>query len=211
MKRYSQQEIENAKELRKKGRYSFAQLQRLTGIPGTTIRNWCADDFLGTRWDTALITYERRRQALKASEITILDSLREIDSSLAKILTSLLYWCEGAKYPGTNKVDFTNSDPKLLQLFIILLRRAFTLDSSKFRVHVQIHTVQNFEDVRKFWSKLLDIPESQFIKPTITKMKGGKHRKEYHGTCSVRYMDFRILLKLTGIYETFFSRFGTSN
>lgn len=208
MKRHPDHAIEKARELRRKERYSFAQLQRITGIPATTIRNWCASDVLGTKWDTLLITNERKRQALKSSEKNLVQSINKIDSITAKIYASLIYWCEGGKYPACNKIEFANSDPQLQKFFITLLRKAFNLEESKFRIHVQIHDTHDFEEIKKFWSDLLNIPQSQFIKPTVTKMRGGKHRREYLGTCTVRYMDFRIQLKLIGIYEEFAKRFG---
>lgn len=208
MKRHKAWEIENARELRRQKRYSFAELQRITGIPATTIRNWCTNDVLGTKWDTLLLTNERKRQELKSSEINLLDSFKNIDSLNAKLLVALLYWCEGSKYPATNKLEFVNSDPDLLKLFINLLRKAFNLNETKFRIHLQIHDTHDFKVIKKYWSKLLQIPEAQFMKPTITKMKGGKHRKEYLGTCALRYADYTIQLKVIGIYEEFAKRFG---
>ena len=206
MKRYRDWEIENAKILRKKEHYSFAQLHKLTGIPATTIRNWCAADVLGSKWDTLLITNERKRKELKASETNILSSLKDIDCTNAKIFAALLYWCEGTKYPANNKVEFSNSDPALQRLFITLLRKGFHLDETKFRIHLQIHDTHNYEEIKRFWSDLLKVPNTKFIKPTITIRKGGKHKKEYFGTCAVRYIDFRVQLKLIGIYEEFARR-----
>lgn len=208
MRKYKDQDIIKAKELRKRGRYSFAHLQRLTGIPATTIRNWCGDDYMGTRWDTLLVTNERKRQELKSSEVGVIDSIENINPVNAKVFASLIYWCEGSKYPATNKLDFVNSDPTLVKLYVALLRKAFIIDESKWRIHLQIHDIHNFEEVKSYWSNLLNIPKSQFIKPTITKANGGKHRREYWGTCAVRYYDFRIQLKLIGIYEAFVRRFG---
>lgn len=203
MKKYQDSDIEKAKELRLKFKYSFAQLQKLTGIPATTIRNWCKNDFLGTRWDTLLITNERKRQELKQSEIKAVNSIKDIDKNTAKIFASILYWCEGAKYPSSNKVDLANSDPELLKTFIKLLRTGFYLDESKIRVKLQIHDTHNFEQIKKYWSNTLDIPVSQFMKPTITKRAGGKHKTQYFGTCTIRYLDYKLQLKLIGIYEAF--------
>jgi hypothetical protein len=208
MKRYQEEDIEKAKKLRKKFRYSFAQLQKITGIPATTIRNWCKNDYLGTKWDTLLITNQRKRKELKMSEIGSLHSLQNIDAINAKIFASLLYWCEGTKYPISNKIEFTNSDPQLQTFFVMLLRKAFSLDESKFRVHLQIHNTHDYEKIKNYWSKLLNIPKLKFIKPTITNMKGKKHRKDYLGTCTVRYNDFRVKLKLIGIHEELARRFG---
>jgi len=208
MKRWKDSEVEAAKKLRESKKYSFAELQRITGIPATTIRNWCQDDYKGTRWDTLLASNERKRQGFKLSEKKTIDSIKNIDGENAKIYASLIYWCEGAKYPSTSRLEFTNSDPKLLSVFINLVRKAFSVDEKKFRAHVQIHTTHKYIDIKRFWSKCLKIAPAQFIKPTITKPKGKKHRKGYLGTCTLRYYDYRLQLKLIGIYEEFANRFN---
>jgi hypothetical protein len=201
MKRYSDETILQAQELRRQNHYSFAQLQKITDIPATTIRNWCKNDILGTRWDTLLATNERKRQEIILSEQSTLDEIKDITPAQAKVYAALLYWCEGAKYPSSNKMDFTNSDPRLMQLFIFLLRRAFPLDESKFSLRLQLHTTHTFTVARSYWCNLLSIPESQAMKPTITHPRGGKHRSNYRGTCTLRYSDFRLQLKLIAISE----------
>lgn len=207
MKKYSDQEILRAKDLRLKKGYSFAHLERLTGIPATTIRNWCRGESQQTRWEALLIANDRKRNNIRLSEKSVVQkNIVDLTSINAKLFVSLLYWCEGSKYPATNKVAFANSDPYLMKTFIVLFRKAFTIDESKLRVHVQIHSIHDFNVVKAYWSTLLTIPESQFLKPTITIMRGGKHRKVYHGTCTVRYPDYRILLKMMGIYEEFSKR-----
>jgi len=207
MRHWKDKEIEAVKRLRKKERYSFAELQRITGIPATTICNWCQDNHKVTRRDTLLISNEKKRQLFRLSEKKTIDSIKNIDALSAKIYASLIYWCEGAKYPSTRRLEFTNSDPELLCVFINLLRKSFSVDEKKFRVHVQVHTTHKYADIKKYWSKCLNISPTQFIKPTKTKPRGKKHRKEYLGTCTLRYYDYRLQLKLIGIYEEFASRF----
>ena len=208
MRRYLDKEIEKVKNLRKKEKYSFAQLQKATGIPATTIRNWCQDEILGTRWDTLLISNERKRQELRESETRILSSIKALDKNQAKIFLSLFYWCEGSKYPSHNGVAFSNSDPNLLKTFIKLMRQSFSLDEKKFRIHLQIHDTHDFAALRNYWSNLLNIAGLQFLKPTVTKRRGTKHRKEYLGTCTIKYQDYRIQLKLMGLYEAFHKKFA---
>lgn len=203
MRKYSDTDIRKARELRLKGKYSFAQLQRLTGIPSSTLRNWCNDISIGTKWDTLINTNLRKREELKKSEITALSSLKALDEKFLKILCSLLYWCEGSKYPSSNKVSFTNSDPTLIKLFVTLLRKSFPLNEFKFTVRLQLHESHNFNKLRKYWSGLLKISEKQFLKPTVTKANGGKHRSNYLGTCTVVYGDYKVQLKLIGLYEEF--------
>jgi len=201
LKKYTDKEIEFARELRVSERHSFSHIHRLTGIPITTLRNWCKDLEQPSSSTSLLKFHEKIRSELKVSEISSLSKIDTIDASMAKILVSLLYWCEGAKYPSSNELNFVNSDVNLTLFFITLLRKAFILDESKFSLRLQIHSDQNYQELTKFWSSILNISESQFKKPTITTKRYGKHRSDYQGTCSLRYQDYRIQLKLIGLYE----------
>ena len=127
----------------------------------------------------------------------------KIDQNRAKILLSLLYWCEGCKYPGTNKIEFVCSDEKMQVAFIKLMRVAFKgeLDETKFRVMLQLHTTHNIGTQINYWSKLLDIPKAQFIKPHVTIKTASRYRPVYNGTCNLRYFDYRLLLRIMGTYN----------
>lgn len=206
MRIYQDKEISIAISLRKEKGYSFAELQRRTGIPATTIRNWCRGETIASRQDTLLLSNDRKRIEIKQSELASLDSLGTLSPTQVKVYLSLLYWCEGTKYPASNKMIFTNSDPSLIKLFLTLLRQAFPIDETKLRIHLQLHTIHDFSEIRTYWSKLLSIPPEKFIKPTITELRGGKHRRTYLGTCSLRYYDFTLQLKLIGLYEELIKR-----
>lgn len=122
-------------------------------------------------------------------------------------MSALLYGCEGSKYPAQNGVAFSNSDPYLVLSFLKLLQKSFKLDKNKFSVHLQIHTTHDYQILKKYWSDLLKIPESKFIKPTIAVPKGNKHRDDYKGTCTLKYHDYTIQLKLLGIFDKFKNSF----
>jgi len=155
------------------------------------------------RWETLIVRNEKIRKKLKNSEISVIPQINSISKNQAKFLAAILYGCEGAKYPACNAVNFVNSDPYLLLLFLKLLKKSFDLDRRKFSLHLQIHTTHDYEKVKNFWADLLDLPESCFIKPTIKEPRGKKHRNNYMGTCTLRYRNYRIQLKLIGIFEAF--------
>ena len=121
----------------------------------------------------------------------------------AKILASILYWCEGSKYPSSNFVAFSNSDENLVVTFLNLFRLGFKPKESKLKASLQLHTTHNKEEMTSFWSKALKIPKSQFYKPTITKPTKNMKRRDYKGTCTIRYYDVYILLEIMGIFEEF--------
>ncbi len=203
MRRHTEQEIIKTKALRIKNKYSYAYIAKLTGIPQTTIGHWFREDEHLPRGESILLSNIKRREKIKKSEIKSLNSLSKINTVLARVLSAIIYWCEGSKYPSSNTLTIVNSDPELIFTFIWLLRKAFKLDESKFSVHLQIHTTHSFYEMRKYWSELLKIKSSQFMKPTITSPNGKKHRSLYNGTCTVKYHDYKLQLKLMGIYESF--------
>ena len=43
----------------------------------------------------------------------------------------------------------------------------------------------------------------QFFKPTITVPKGKMRRRDYLGTCTIRYIDNKIQLRLLCIFDKF--------
>ena len=150
---------------------------------------------------------EKKRNEIKISDISIVPCPNEINRDRAKFIAAMLYGCEGSKYPATSGISFANSDPYLIVTFISLLRKSFDLDESKFYIHLQVHSTHDYLEIRKFWSDILNISEKRFIKPTTRIPRGGKHRKNYMGTCTVRYEDYRIQLSLLGIYESFIKQF----
>jgi len=205
MKRYSENFIKRIREIRRKEEISFKGIGERFNIHSSTIRNWCYD-LPSNRHETLIIRNEKIRKKLKASEISAIPKIDSIGKNQAKFLTAILYGCEGSKYPSSNTLSFVNSDPYLILSFLKLLKKSFDLDKNKFSVRLQIHTTHDYEKLKNFWADLLDLPESYFIKPTIKEPRGKKHRNNYMGTCTLRYRDYRIQLKLIGIFETFIKK-----
>ena len=128
-----------------------------------------------------------------------------------KGLLSVLYWAEGSKLPlrGT-PVKFANTDPRLVLLFITLLRNCYQLDESKLRVQLHLHWYHKAKEVRKFWSELLEIDESRFRKIHLKKRSRTKRfRKNFVGICFLIYysvdlrwefmqMGYNIQAQITG-------------
>ncbi|MBI2029251.1 hypothetical protein HYT02_02460 [Candidatus Gottesmanbacteria bacterium] len=207
MKRYSEDFIKKVREIRRKEGLSFVELGKRFKMHSSTMRNWC-HDIEGSRWNTLIKSNEKKRQEIKNSELSVVPNVKSIGNKQAKLIASILYGCEGSKYPAHSGVAFANSDPQLILSFSKLLKKAFVLDTDKFSVHLQIHTTHNYNELKKYWSKLLDLPEKCFIKPTIKEPRGGKHRNGYIGTCTLRYRDYRIQLKMLGIFEKFTKKFS---
>ena len=121
------------------------------------------------------------------------------------MIGAMLYWGEG--YKGSHEspaglVDFANSDPEMIQMFLKFLRAVFYLDESKFRVYLYCHSNQNLKDIMDFWSNLTSIPITQFSKPYIKKDFGSK-RVMSHGLVHIRYYDKKLLLEIKKMIDSY--------
>jgi len=195
---YNENIVQKARKLKKEG-LPAAEIARRLGTGDTTILRWCTDIPSNNPYHLhALKLQNKARQR----SIGIIRNTK-ITEKNAKILTSILYWCEGSKYPSTNFISFSNSDVNLVRTFLKLFRIGFQPDENKLRASLQLHTVHNRKEITSFWSKILRIPKPQFYKPTITKPTKNMKRRNYKGTCTIRYYDVYLLLEIMGIFEEF--------
>lgn len=104
----------------------------------------------------------------------------------------MLYWAEGGK-KGINSVDFANSDPNMIKMFLKFLRNIYNIKEDKLRVYLFSYPNQSTKLLINYWSSLTSIPVSQFSKPYISSKGGTIHDKMKHGLIHIRYHDKRLL------------------
>lgn len=200
MKFYNKNIVDNVRCARKNGK-SINALHREFEISAPTISRWVRDIPCNER---TFLAARNKEKTHKDFFKHVIDDLK-VSKNIAKILLSLLYWCEGSKPPAENCIAFSNSDWHLIKTFIELLRYGFKIKEEKIRIRLQIHTTHNYEQISLFWSKLLSVPLDQFTKPTITMPTLNMKRRDYRGTCTVKYCDIKLLFGIIGLYETFAS------
>lgn len=107
----------------------------------------------------------------------------------------MLYWAEGAKSFNSRNytVDFANSDPLMIKLFIKFLKNIYQIDESRLRCLIYCYPSHKTETLTNYWSKLTKIPSRQFQKPYIRKDGGNIRDKMEHGLVHIRYSDKRLL------------------
>lgn len=200
---YPQRVVQKVRNRRKEG-LSIRQLEDEFAISYGTISRWVRDiPSKNTAFKQARQRDEQRKWVSRAVGAEF-----PVTRSGAKFLASLLYWCEGSKPPSSNYVAFCNSDPNLVKVFLELLRQGFQINEEKMKAYLQVHSTHDYDEVLKFWSKLLQIPPDQFHKPIVTRPTGNMKRRKYHGTCSLKYYDVKLQLEMVGIYEAFTERYG---
>lgn len=78
-----------------------------------------------------------------------------------------LYWGEGSKY-SESETAFTNADPYMVCQFKNWVCTYFRDDFDRFSVEVHHYGIKPDEEVKSYWSVLLDVPLADFVKSQTT-------------------------------------------
>ncbi len=130
------------------------------------------------------------------------------DAEALKLAGAMLYWGEGYKSEKGSVLDFTNSDPVMIKIFLNFMHSVFELDESKFRVLLYCYADQNTSELIKFWSGLSGIGRKQFIKPYVRKDFKKDCRKMHYGMVHIRYIDKKLLLAIKELIEHYKIKFA---
>ena len=201
--------------LRKKG-LSYGEIRAKIPLAKSTVSDWCKDIKLTKKQISRLSelkgkgSYEASLKGAKANQekrTKEIQQIKEMARSEVSLLLKekfwiaglMLYWGEGHK---SGKVGISNSDPNIIKFLIEWLRKYCNVDNSKFKPHLNLHSGQNENEIKEFWSKIINVPKEQFGKSYIKK-EGTGHRKNilYNGTLRVDICNLNLLYKILGWIE----------
>lgn len=125
------------------------------------------------------------------------------------IAGAMLYACEGTKarkdFRGENRfiysIELTNSDPRIISLFTIFLKKILNIDWSRARGQLFIYPDLIETELVQYWSNVSSIPISQFQKTIVLKAKLGKFKANPLGTFKIRYSCKKDFLRLQEIID----------
>lgn len=203
-------------ELRRKG-LSYKEIQKIVYVPKSTLSGWCRD--IAVTEEQALRLFKNK---LKGSEKGRIIGAKRQQEERIKQTKKLLF--EGKSQVGTlSKRDefiagialyaaegtkrdmnccFSNSDPLLIKFMAKWFRDFCSVPENKLRGAIWIHEGLNENKAKNYWSKLTDIPPTQFNKTYVAKNKNDskKIRKNLHnyGVFSIRFFDAKIHRKIMG-------------
>jgi len=121
----------------------------------------------------------------------IKESLSSLEQRL-KIAGIMLYWAEGT-LKGTT-VDFANSNPEMIEVFLKFLRNVCGVDERRLRVYLYCHSYCDMERLKVYWHRITRIPLDQFTRPYIREGSANlSKRKLLYGLIHIRYNDKRLL------------------
>jgi transposase-like protein len=122
------------------------------------------------RWEQKREQRDCRRAEVHNAAFTDVGHLTERD---AMLVGAAVYWCEGAKskpWRRLDRLEFINSDPGLLRLFLRFLEvHGRKPESLSYRVH--IHESSDAEAAGNWWADELRLPRKLFQRPTIKRHK----------------------------------------
>lgn len=220
MPRYAIKVIEEARRLRSLGQtYGEIRQSLKLQIPKSTLSEWCKNtplpkDYLDRIAKLNIVNLHRGRTiAIGINKIRREEYLKEINKinlpisvgidnqMTAKIALAMLCLGEASKSGNGSSFYFGNSNPKIISLFLELMKRCFDFKLEKVRCTVQCRADQNIPVLEEFWMEITKIPKSQFYKAQVDPRTIGKITKklEYKGVLRVDYFDSKVRHELESL------------
>lgn len=177
---------------------SIPEICRKTGVPKTTVQRHIKGTEVPPEFLKRLKEKQggarKRAQGLREN---CLEEASEFLGALSKrdylILLVGLYWGEGTK----RDFSIINSDPKLLQVFMLCLRAA-NIGLERITLSLRLHSDISIKESKRFWSNTLGVPIERIGR--IEVIEGKKKGKLVHGMCRIRVLSGireRLLIQST--------------
>lgn len=103
----------------------------------------------------------------------------------------ILYWCEGSKRENDRRVEFVNSDPRIISAFMQFLRTK-DIEETRIKARMTIHVQDDETECREYWKKVTSLRDSNFIS-TVVKAPSFSRKPLPHGTLAIRYNSLQLL------------------
>lgn len=209
-------ERKRATELRKQGK-TFNEIIEEIPVSKSSLSYWLRDVQL-TPQQLIRIQYKneeikrkfiifnelRKKRAAENKARIINEAGKEIDGITRTELKSIgiaLYWAEGYKTDASSGVEFTNSDSAMIRLMMRWFREICHVQESRFRIRIQMHNAEDIEKVKRHWSKITGIKESQFTKVYVKTSSTSKRivgNLLPCGICNIRISDINLITRIKG-------------
>jgi hypothetical protein len=180
--------------LRREG-WTYGEIRRLIPVAKATVAGWCRGIDLGPDQIAAIRartagragvpkdTQWRRRQQIEEIRRRAHAEVADLFADPLWVAGTALYWAEGVK--AVKRLQMSNSDPAILQLFVAWARRFHLLDEHVLALH--LHAGNDEQAAQAWWATAL--PEASGFTKTFVKPEGTGHRKNHlaHGLCRVTF------------------------
>jgi transcriptional regulator with XRE-family HTH domain len=190
---------ERARALRLEGK-TYKQIQAELSVSQSTLSMWLRDLPHPEPDRTAHAAHMRevrktkidaQRSAEKAAAFAQVGGVSDRELMLLGVA---LYWSEGAKdkpYARRESIDFINSDPGMIRLFLRWLD-LMGVEHSRRRYRVSIHESADVVAAEEYWRSVIGLPGIEFSRATLKRHNPKTVRKQtgadYHGCLCVKVL-----------------------
>jgi hypothetical protein len=149
-------------------------------LSGESERRLAKNKKLASRRGLLKFNEERTRKINQENEQEFTTGLRAIENLSDRELLLVgvaLYWGEGAKRysrRGAETMDFSNSDHKMIRLYLRFIREIFKVPEKKIRAGILVHENIDIDKAKEYWSRATGLPKSRFF---ITKQVSQASRR----------------------------------
>lgn len=121
-------------------------------------------------------------------------SLLDSNEKLALFSVGIgLFLGEGTKKTD-HSVSFTNSDPKIIKLYLRFIREICGVKEFKIRAWLNIFDDSKLEKALTYWSNITNIQQERFYKTTVRRRKVGTYKnKNLYGTITILVGNKKLL------------------
>lgn len=139
----------------KKAGQSYGAIAKIINIPKSTVAYWIKNphkpvDYIFTSarlesvkkgWSTCRSKRIERTNIIRQQAYREVEKI-QLDNNNLWLTGIMLYWAEGAKCKGKHlghPIAFSNSDPLMIKLFILWLRKCLKIEIERIRFDIYIH------------------------------------------------------------------------
>jgi hypothetical protein len=224
----SQEIIDIVRQLRTEGKtYSEIRNRINLQVPKSTLSEWCKHTVLPENYRASIDELniqnlgKARATAVMMNKVKrekFFENIRKINEPLsqkihegdtAKIALSMLCLGEASKSKSKGgSFVLGNSDPRIIVLFLELLKVCFQFDIEKVRCTVQCRADQDESKLKEYWQQVTQIPVKYFYKSRIDPRTIGKPtlREGYQGVLRVDYFDKKVQLELESLADLVYNQ-----
>lgn len=210
--------------LRKEG-HSYSEILKKVPVAKSTLSLWLRSVGLAKQ-QKQKITEKRIAGALRGAKsrkdqrIKITKEIKDrakidiksINGRDLWLIGIALYWAEGAKekdYGTRTGISFSNSDPRMILIFLKWLKNTFSVNNSNLVYELYIHETADIKKAQIYWSQILSMPIENmrtYLKKNKIKTIRKNIGNDYHGLIRVKVnkstnLNRKITGWIEGIYE----------
>lgn len=165
--------------LRKEGK-TYSDILRAIPVAKSTLGIWLKDAKLSIP-EKQRFTLAKKLASLRGGQAKRKQRIEKQDSIISRanleikgisdrelfLIGVIMYWAEGAKekeyHPGS-QLQFSNMDPKMIQIFLIWLKKVCKIDKNMIIFNIFLHKTHKHrvEEIRQYWSKVTGFPVNNF-------------------------------------------------